>query len=137
MSGQTSTALLNDLLNRLSRSWLQYIGEAWPWASTEDASRLETFQGLVRRQHFAAERIADLLTDRHAVFSQGSYPFDGSLVNYVTLDFVRPRIVVDEHAILAALKAAGEALQDDAEALRLIEQITADEEQTLSELKAL
>ena len=137
MSGQTSTALLNDLLNRLSRSWLQYIGEAWPWTSSEDAERLEKFQGLVRRQKFAAERIADLLTDRSAVFSQCSYPFDGSQVNYVTLDYVRPRIVVDEQTILAALKATGEALQGDAEALRLIEQVTADEEQTLAELTAL
>jgi hypothetical protein len=137
MSGQTSTALLNDLLNRLSRSWLQYIGEAWPWTSSEDAERLEKFQGLVRRQNFAAERIADLLTDRNAVFSQCSYPFDGSQVNYVTLDFVKPRIIVDEQTILAALKATGEALQGDAEVLRLIEQVTADEEQTLSELAAL
>ncbi|MBI1313777.1 hypothetical protein GC176_20995 [bacterium] len=137
MSGQNSTALLNDLLNRLSHSWLQYIGDAWPWAPNECAERLEAFQGLVRRQQFAAERLGDLLSDRHAVLSLTNYPFDGSTVNYVTLDYVKPRIVDDEQSMIADLKAAAGELQNDPEALRLVEQLTADEEQTLSELSAL
>ncbi len=137
MSTQSSTPTLNDLLNRLSRSWLQYIGEAWPWASSERAERLDKFQALVRRQKFAAERLAELLTSRDAVLALRNYPFDGSTVNYVTLDFVKPRLEADEKAIIAELKAAVYGIQDDPEALRLIEQLTADEEQTLSELSAL
>ena len=137
MSAQNTTAILTELLNRLSRSWLQYIGESWPWASTESADRLETFQGLVRRQQFSVDRIASLLTDRNAIFAVRNYPFDGTSLNYVTLDFVKPRLVADEQAIVAELKAASASLNDDAEALRLVEQITTDAEQLLSELTSL
>lgn len=137
MSGPNLTARLNDLLNRLSRSWLQYVGESWPWASTENADRLEVLQGLVRRQQFAAERIADLLTDRGAVISLENYPFDGSAVNYVTVDYVKPRLIQDEESIVRELKAAVDALAQDADALRVLEQVTADEEQTLKELTDL
>ncbi|MHC4876269.1 MAG: hypothetical protein ACYTGL_07210 [Planctomycetota bacterium] len=137
MSAQSSTPALNDLLNRLSRSWLQYIGEAWPWAPSENSDRLDALQALVRRQHFAAERLASLLTARRAHITLRNYPFDGSNLNYVTLDFVKPRLEADEQAIIAELKAAVHGVEHDPEALRLIEQLTADEEQTLSELSAL
>ena len=137
MSAQNTTAILTELLNRLSRSWLQYIGEAWPWASSESGDRLEAFRALVRRQQFAAERIASLLTERNAVISIRTYPFDGTTVNYVTLDFVKPRLIADEQAIVAELKAAAISLDGDAEALRLVEQVTADSEQLLTELTEL
>ena len=137
MSAPNTNAILAELLNRLRRSWLQYIGESWPWAPSESGERLEVFLGLVRRQQFAVERIAGLLADRNAVYSSRNYAFDGTSLNYVTLDFVKPRLVADEQAIVAELKAAAASLDDDSEALRLVEQITADVEQTLSELTAL
>lgn len=137
MSVQNTNAILAELLNRMRRSWLQYIGESWPWASSESADRLDTFGGLVRRQQFAVERIASLLADRHAIYANRNYPFDGTSLNYVTLDFVKPRLVADEQAIVAELKAAATSLEDDAEALRLVEQIKIDVEQTLSELTEL
>ncbi len=137
MSVQNTNAILAELLNRMRRSWLQYIGESWPWASSESADRLDAFGGLVRRQQFAVERIASLLADRHAIYTNRNYPFDGTSLNYVTLDFVKPRLVADEQAIVAELKAAATSLEDDAEALRLVEQITIDVEQTLSELTGL
>jgi len=137
MSVQNTTEILTELLNRLSRSWLQYIGEAWPWASSESEDRLETFRGLVRRQQFSAERVASLLSDRDAVISVQSYLFDGTTLNYVTLDYVKPRLVADEKEVIAELKSAVVSLKDDAEALRLVEQITTDAEQLLSELTDL
>ncbi len=137
MSVPNTTEILTELLNRLSRSWLQYIGEAWPWAPSESEDRLEAFRALVRRQEFSAERVASLLTDREAVVKVRSYPFDGTTLNYVTLDYVKPRLVADEKEIIAELKSAAVGLKDDAEALRLVEQITTDAEQLLSELTDL
>lgn len=92
---------------------------------------------LVRRQQFGAERLAELLMERQAIVQVGNYPWDGSSLHYVTLDFVMPRLLAEEAAILADLKAAVETLNADAETVRLIEQLIADEEQAIAKLQEL
>lgn len=132
-----SSQLLNDLLNRLTFSLLQYIGESWPWTAPGDSSREEVFMALVRRQRFGAERLAELLVDRRVVVGIGNYPWDGSSLHYVTLDFVKPRLLAGESSILGELKAAVPTLNGDAEAIRLVEQLIADEEQAIAKLQEL
>jgi len=137
MSSQDSTRILNDLLNRISRSLLQYVGESSTWTGPRDAARGEAFQALVRRQQFAAERIAGLLTERRAAVVLSNYPREQSALHFVTLDFVRPRLIEDEQTLISMLKSAVQALCGDPEAVRLVEQLLADEEQTLATLRAL
>jgi hypothetical protein len=132
-----SLQTLNDLLNRLNCSLLQYIGESWPWMSHGDSTREEIFMALVRRQHFGAERLAELLVERRAVIEIGNYPWDGSSLHYVTLDFVKPKLMADEQSILQQLNDAVPILNGDAEAVRLVEQLIADEEQAIARLQAL
>jgi hypothetical protein len=132
-----SLQTLNNLLNRLNCSLLQYIGESWPWTSHGDSSREEIFMALVRRQHFGAERLAELLVERRAVIEIGNYPWDGSSLHYVTLDFVKPKLLADEQSILQQLNQAVSILNGDAEAVRLVEQLIADEEQAIARLQAL
>lgn len=135
MSDQDNSQTLNELLNRLSRSLLQYIGEAWPWAAGEQRDRLETINGLVRRQQFAAERLSELLEQRRVVLDIQNYPWDGSLFNYVTIDYVKPELIADEEDLLATLKQARAATNGDSEAARLLEQLASDEEKTLADLR--
>ncbi len=133
-----SLQILNDLLNRLNCSLLQYIGESWPWTTHGDgALREEIFMALVRRQHFGTERLAELLVERRAVIEVGNYPWDGSSLHYVTLDFVKPKLLADEQSILEQLNQAVSQLNGDAEAVRLVEQLIADEEQAIARLEAL
>jgi hypothetical protein len=132
-----SLQTLNNLLNRLNCSLLQYIGESWPWTARGDSSREEIFMALVRRQHFGAERLAELLVERRAVIEIGNYPWDGSSLHYVTLDFVKPKLLADEQSILQQLNQAVSILNGDAEAVRLVEQLIADEEQAIARLQKL
>jgi len=92
---------------------------------------------LVRRQHFGAERLAELLVERRAVIEIGNYPWDGSSLHYVTLDFVKPKLLADEQSILQQLNQAVSILNGDAEAVRLVEQLIADEEQAIARLQKL
>ena len=92
---------------------------------------------LVRRQRFGAERLAELLTERRAVVRVENYAWDGSSLHYVTLDFVKPRLLAEEQSILKDLKSATDELNADAEAVRLIEQLIADEEQAIAKLQEL
>jgi len=137
MSDQASLQILSGLLNQVRYSLLQYIGESWPWSGKDDQARLDAFTGLVRRQQFSAERLASLLLERRAVVPGSNYPKDCSELHFVTLDFAKKRLIANAEAVIAALKAATPQLADDAEALRLVEQLASDEQQTLDSLKAL
>ncbi|NQV23391.1 MAG: hypothetical protein HQ518_03395 [Rhodopirellula sp.] len=137
MSDQASLQILSDLLNRVRYSLLQYIGETWPWTGKAEQARRDAFTGLVRRQQFSAERLASLLLDRRAVVLGSNYPQDCSELHFVTLDYAKTRLIENESSVITALKAAASQLVDDPEALRLVEQLASDEEQTLSGLKTL
>jgi hypothetical protein len=137
MSDQASLQILSDLLNQVRYSLLQYIGESWPWSDKDDQMRLDVFVSLVRRQQFSAERLASLLLDRRAVVPGSNYPKDCSELHFVTLDYAKTRLVENASVIVGALKNATSQLTDDPEALRLVEQLTSDEKQTLDGLKTL
>lgn len=137
MSGPDHHRLLSSLLNRLRFSLLQYVGESWTWTPDSSADRLQQLQGLIQRQQFAAGRIADLLSDREAVITVDNYPRDCSALHFVSVDYAKPKLIADEEAIVSALRSAAKALADDAEALRLVEQIASDEAVTLETLRKL
>lgn len=137
MSDQASLQILSGLLNQVRYSLLQYIGESWPWSGKDDQARLEAFTGLVRRQQFSAERLASLLLERRAVVPGSNYPKDCSELHFVTLDFAKKRLIANAESLVATLKTATSQLTGDAEALRLVEQLASDEQQTLDSLKAL
>lgn len=132
-----SLQVLNTVLDRLTHTLLQYVGESWPWTDPLDPSQQETVLGLVRRQQFAAERVAELLTERRAIVTLGNYRFDGTLLHYCTLEFLKPRLIEDETRLLNELRQALADVDGDAEAVRLIEQLIADEEDTLRKLDEL
>ena len=139
MSAQETHAALNDLLNQMSRSLLQYMGESWPWHATRDAERQSLVDGLVRRQQFGAERIAGLLQKRSYVIRFENYPQERSSLHYVTLDYFKPLLVDDQAALVGSLQVAAREVSAacDAEATRLLEQLLSEEEQTLDQLRSL
>lgn len=132
-----SPQILNTVLDRLSHTLLQYVGESWPWADPLDSDRQATILGLVRRQQFGAERVLELLTNRRVIVTLGNYRFDGSSLNYCTFEFLKPQLVEDETRLIAELREAVTNVNGDAGAVRLLEQLIADEEETLKQLSEL
>jgi len=133
----SSLQILNTVLDRLSHSLLQYIGESWPWASPLEPQQQENILRLVRRQQFGANRIAEFLTDQRAVVILGNYRFDGSPLNYCTIEFVKPQLIDDETLLIAELRKASAEVNGDSAALRLLEQLITEEEDTLKQLHEL
>lgn len=132
-----SPQILNTVLDRLSHTLLQYIGESWPWTDPLDSERQPIIEGLVRRQQFGAERIAEFLTERRAIVTLGNYRFDGSSLHYCTFEFLKPRLIADETSLIAELQKAAASANGDAGAVRLLEQLIADEEETLRQVSEL
>ena len=97
----------------------------------------ENILRLVRRQQFGANRIAEFLTDQRAVVILGNYRFDGSPLNYCTIEFVKPQLIDDETLLIAELRKASAEVNGDSAALRLLEQLITEEEDTLKQLHEL
>jgi hypothetical protein len=137
MSKLANLQTLNDLLNRLHYSLLQYMREGWPWANATkpDQERYQSVLDLALKQGYGVERLADFLLERDQIVQNSNYPFDGSALNYTTLDFLKPKLIADQEGLVDQLKQAVATSNGDAEALRLLEQLLADEEQTLTQLK--
>ena len=132
-----SLQILNTVLDRLSHTLLQYVGEAWPWSSPLETHGQEIINGLVRRQQFGADRIAQLLSERRAIITLGNYRFDGSLLNYCTFDFLKSQLIEDETCLIAELRETVSCVNGDSVAVRLLEQLIVDEEETLKRLSEL
>lgn len=137
MSNQANLQILNDLLNRLSYSLLQYMREGWPWANATEAdqARSKVVLDLALKQHIGVERLADFLLGRNVVVQNSNYPFDGSALNYTSLDFLKPKLVDDQQGLVQQLSDAASSQAGDPETVRLLEQLLADEEETLVHIK--
>ena len=139
MTAQATQPVLNNLLNRMTHSLLQYMGESWPWDPSEDHHREQLVAGLVRRQQFGASRIAELMQKRRELIELDNYPEDRSELHYVSLDYFKPLLIQDQQSLVDAVQSAIHDVQasGDDEAARLLEQLVSEESQTLDELKAL
>jgi hypothetical protein len=137
MSNQANLQILNDLLNRLSYSLLQYMREGWPWANATEAdqARSKVVLDLALKQRIGVERLADFLLGRNVVVQNSNYPFDGSALNYTSLDFLKPKLVDDQQGLVQQLSDAASSQAGDPETVRLLEQLLADEEETLVHIK--
>ena len=87
--------------------------------------------------HSKATAVTQQGLERNLVVRDANYPFDGSAFNYTTLDFLKPKLVADQGDLVAQLKQSVGQVNGDLEAVRLLEQLLADEEQTLAQVNAL
>lgn len=130
-------AKLNDLLIAMSRSLLQYTGEASPWAPSTDDAFTEQLQALVRQQQSQIARLASLLSQRMDYFDVGTYPTDYTDLQYLSLSYLLARLIRDQEAVLAKLRATAAECGSDAEARDLLQQLEVGVSQTLDSLKSL
>jgi len=87
-------ALLQDIVGRASRSMLQYAGESYPWTADGDAELLAKVQAVIAEEEEAVERLAAFLRKhRIGIPYLGSYPEKFTHLNYVTIDYLLPRLL--------------------------------------------
>jgi hypothetical protein len=117
-------ALLQDLVRRASRSMLQYVGEAYPWAPNTDGDLLAKVQAVIREEEEAIESLATFLRKKRIPLGYlGSYPQNFTNLNYVTLDYLMPRILDWQRKWVAVLEKDASLIKDaeaDAEVFKLV-----------------
>jgi hypothetical protein len=87
-------ALLQDLVRRASRSMLQYVGEAYPWIPDTDGELKANVQAVIDEEEMAVEGLATFLRKKRIPIGYlGSYQQNFTNLNYVSLDYLMPRLL--------------------------------------------
>jgi hypothetical protein len=98
-------SLLQDIVRRTGRSMLQYVGEAYPWASEEGQPLLTKLHDIVDDEEKTTEELARFLRRRRVPLPYlGAYPETFSNINYVSLDYLLPKLLDYQHKAIASLE---------------------------------
>lgn len=98
-------SLLEEMVRREGRSFLQYIADSYPWATAEEAATLAKLQELIAEEREAMGELGRYLVRRRLPLPYlGAYPMAFTTSNFVALDFLLPRLVEEESRAIAALE---------------------------------
>lgn len=107
-----SQTLLQDILRRESRSALIYVAEAYPWTSSTQTKALNALQHLIAEEQEAIVCLGRFLVRQRIPLPYlPSYPSHFTTINFLSLDFILPRLIEDERQSIADLEKAVAALK--------------------------
>ena len=128
---------LDQLLITLSRSLLQYVGEAWPWTGSHASTERQKINELVSRQQKQISRLSELLSRRNRYIDFGTYPTEYTDLHYVALDYLLSQLIENEDSLITDLEQTLQKCTDDSDAIPLLQQILSDQRASLSQLQEL
>jgi hypothetical protein len=118
-------ARLGAAIRREGRSLLQYVSEAYPWTKAAGDATPDKVRDLAREERDALAVLTKFLARRrHSVPYLGAFPMSFTTMNFVSLDYLLPRLTESAARSVAALEGDRAALTDadaKAELDRLIE----------------
>ena len=114
MSDSSRENLLRAMLQRETRSFIQYAQEAQPWASHSDQEQLATVQSMLSAEKMLLGDITQSLrNERLPLPLPGSFPMQFTTKNFLGLDHLAPLIIAEEERLIRALEADLDSLPED------------------------
>jgi hypothetical protein len=130
--------LLPEIVRRESRSLLSYVGDAFPWTTSQGGPALQRLQQLVAAEREAVAALGRFLTRRRLPLAYtGSYPSSFTTINFLALEHILPRLAAWEKRSVAELERDVAALRGDADARALAERLLALKRENLTTLEAM
>jgi len=126
-------AKLNDLVIDLGRNLLQYSHEGDAW--TADAAVEQRLAGWASAQQADVGRIVDVLATRGWPIDLGTYPTDFTDLQFLSLDYLLPKILMNQERLVGELDEAVHTCVDDPEAVDLLREVAANERKIAGELQ--
>jgi hypothetical protein len=106
VSDARSHAVLQDIIRRESRSLLHYVQDSFPWTTPGENAAWDHLRQLIDEENRALGDMVRYLIRQHATPPYlGSYPSDFTTLNYVSLEYLLPRLTADERQAVARLEA--------------------------------
>jgi hypothetical protein len=128
--------LLQGIVRRENQSLLNYVADAYPWATAGEQETAFNLKQAVKEVQSAVAALGRFLFRRHAAPGPfGSYPMLFTTLNFIALDFLIGKLLESETRSVAELKADLARISDP-EARAQVEKLLAAKEKTLAFLKA-
>ena len=116
-----SLSQLQQVIVKDGRSYLQYLSEAFPWATAQKQPALATLLTLAKEEGEAVTHIARFLQKNRLNPPRfGAYPSVYTNDNFVALDYVLPILLRETTTRVAQLEAAAGHVADN-DARKLLE----------------
>ena len=139
MSNQPTESIINEALIGLSRSFLQYVAESWPWVDETDRTIEEQMQVLAERQRQDVSELVQLLLARDWSIDFGTFPTEYTDLHFISLSTLFERLENGQQKIAGRLAATKQALGEvsDEEATALVDAIILRQSDLAAGLKKL
>ena len=96
--------VLQDIVRREGRSLLQYISEAFPWATLAGRTALAKLDAMIAEERDAVAALSNFLRKRRVSPPYlGAYPMSFTNINYLSLQHLLPRLVVHQKQAITRL----------------------------------
>ena len=129
--------LLQDVIRREGRSFLQYAGESFPWSTVKEKESVDRLKTIVAEERAGAASLSRFLSrNRLTPPYLGAYPSYFTSYNYLALDKLLPLLVMHQQRSIQALEKDLDELQDSA-ARKEVQQALAMKNRHLGALEAL
>ena len=113
MMDGASQELLQRVLRRESLALLQYAREAFPWTRIGEDKALAELRDVIDEDRQALADLGRFLTRRRVPLPYiGSYPADFTTVNFISLDYLLPRLLAEQRREVGTLEAEVPAATD-------------------------
>lgn len=113
MIDANSQSLLNDLLRKEARSFVQYLGEAYPFTTPKTHELAKTLTKLVAEEQHDYRHLMEVLRKkRYRLPYFGAYPMSFTTMNYMDLGYLKRYLVDQEKQRIAELELAVTKITD-------------------------
>jgi hypothetical protein len=101
-----SQAVLHEIVRRESRSLLSYIGDSYPWTTSEGVPGVAVLAKLIRQERASVTALGQYLV-RHKAPPPfiGSYPAQFTSWNFIALEYLVPRLQEAQKRAITELQA--------------------------------
>ena len=132
-----TAAVLQQAFRRESLSMLRYVGEAFPWTTAGGDAALRRLREIEAEDRAATADLGRFLFRRHIPPSYiGSFPGAFTTINFLSLEYLLPRLIESQRKAVADLEH-DLAAATDADAQAEVEKLVAVKREHLSELEGL
>jgi hypothetical protein len=98
-------AILEDIVRREGRSLLQYVADSFPWTATDEQGALEQLRRMIEAERQATTDLVRFLVRRKFTPPYlGAYPARFTTINFVSLEYLLPRLAQEQRRDIRALE---------------------------------
>lgn len=132
-----SLTLLHRLVSMGARSLLQYVCQSSPWSADGSDPALARVQAIAAVERDATARLTRHLQKKHLRLAPiESYPSHFTTLNFVTLDYLLPKLIGEHAKEIAEIEGRLRDVQDE-EIRTLAEAYVARKQRDLETLKEI